>query len=1601
MKKQEVVSMKQWWMKFILILTMVFALMSGLPIMTHADGSSTLFYDNFDYQPLTGWEKQVSHGTQFSQSGNTIRIIHSTAANGFDNIRQTFDPLAEAVIEFDAKIGSVNNDNFSLLLESDGGYTATDGLGLAFQGNQVMTYVNNGWQSIYTVPFDTWQHYRIVSTAGWIAVYINDDLKYRLTGSFRIRSYIKFSDFGSCSGAVTNYLANVRFHPAIDNDKFIVFDDFNNGTLNDWVVTNPNNTQFIPENGIIRINHARGTWGADYIQRSFHPVQNVVLEFDAKINMADGNSLVVQSDVPGFHLSFYQNNVNVYNPSYLRIGIIAYNVWNHYRLVFTANRIEVYINGVLKYTATGTYNPRSYFRFSNAGTVAVNNYIDNVCIRTQVPASTSTNSPDWTSDWTIQNPNGTQFLQTDNWVTINHVIGTEGDDYLQRSFNPLQNVAFEFEAKIGSVNNTDSSLLIASDGGSQTGGLYLSFFQNALRGYFSGSWQNIQTVGYDEWNHYRIISTMKTIEVYVNGILKYTLSGTFNPRSFLRFSNAGYCTPTNYIRNISIQEVIPDATFTNHPDWARNWVVHNPNGTLFIRENDAIRIHHATGTWGADYIQRSFHPVQNVVLEFDAKINMADGNSLVVQSDVPGFHLSFYQNNVDVYNPSYLRIGIIAYNVWNHYRLVFTANRIEVYINGMLKYTATGTYNPRSYFRFSNAGAVVVNNYIDNVCIQSGLPQDPTPPYLNVRTPVDGQITKDSVITVSGEVSTQVPVQVTVNGQPATVSAGTFTLNGVALTEGDNPLTVIATEINGGTSQTTLTVKRDSTPPGLSNISPADGTYFNTAHITVSGQVSDMTPVTVTVNGTEASVANGWFSIDIPINEGQNFLNIVARDAAGNLSSSISSVFGDTQPPAAFTPAANPAGWTQNNRPTITFGTTDAESGLDHYEIAIGEGAWLTPVTSPYTFTTPIPDGEQTVRVKAVDTAGNYTIGTVVVYIDTTPPAVPEGFEVIPGINRVITGWQDPLGEIARYRLYRNPAFSGVPYREITRTTEGVKIERYDDTEVEPGTEYSYSFAAIDHAGNISSNTASIQVKVGVAVQTVDTEAAVVKFENCQLTLAEEALAEPGKVIIEKSNELFPASDFATPVDVTYSIILQNQAGQEIEALFCEPVSFQVSYHEIQLPEGFTPQDLGVYWYNREGGYWERVDDCINNTAEKTLAVNLKHFSEYKVMASKYTAPSLDFYYNLGVAPFMSYFQNNMEQVSTASGSLSVIATDLKIPGPEGLDLEIQRSYDSGAAEYEVIMGINRREYMVLPPNKPLESFGGGWSLNLPWVETPSDDGQFLRLPEGQTLKINWKDNRFVCHGETHFILERQTYGYPVFLGWREVTAGYTLTLKDGTRYQFDDKGRPSYRIDPSGKFRIDYSYAGERILAGISDTAGRTISFGYSGNKIVRIWSGSGADRREVNYHYDQNGNLDKVTDPLNRETLYHYTGLSYRYGTGTVKSTTIQLLTGIDYPTGGKSLYTIETKSQDYIPSGGNQTRFGQRFMVKEHSLEGKITRYDYLMNNSYGTMPPNTCVIGAVVTEGYYEEAGSSRVFHGEKQVRETYRPGLEIGSRNAQG
>jgi hypothetical protein len=121
-------------------------------------------------------------------------------------------------------------------------------------------------------------------------------------------------------------------------------------------------------------------------------------------------------------------------------------------------------------------------------------------------------------------------------------------------------------------------------------------------------------------------------------------------------------------------------------------------------------------------------------------------------------------------------------------------------------------------------------------------------------------------------------------------------------------------------------------------------------------------------------------------NDGTHIIYVRAYDNMGNYIDNSVNVYIDTNNPIAFTPIATPDTWTSNTQPEVSFSTTDATSGIDHYEVKIDTGSFSIQ-NSPFTLPT-LSDGIHTITVRAFDMAGNYIEGIVNVYIDSTSPNI-------------------------------------------------------------------------------------------------------------------------------------------------------------------------------------------------------------------------------------------------------------------------------------------------------------------------------------------------------------------------------------------------------------------------------------------------------------------------------------------------------------------------------------------------------------------------------------------------------------------------------------
>jgi hypothetical protein len=253
-------------------------------------------------------------------------------------------------------------------------------------------------------------------------------------------------------------------------------------------------------------------------------------------------------------------------------------------------------------------------------------------------------------------------------------------------------------------------------------------------------------------------------------------------------------------------------------------------------------------------------------------------------------------------------------------------------------------------------------------------------PTVSISSPVNGFLTRNTPITVTGSFTGMPPVTVTVNGAAATLSGSSYTAS-VPLVEGPNTLTATATN-SGGSASASVTVVRDSTAPVITFTSPPEGLVTAETSVLLTGTVTDASPITsFTLNGQTVALTNGAFSTTVSLAVGANPLTASATDAAGNTGSASITVSRALVPTIAISSPAN--GLLTRNTPLTVTGTF---TGTAPIAIAVN-GATATLSGTSYSASVALSEGANALMATATNAVGSASASGSVT-LDTTPPVV-------------------------------------------------------------------------------------------------------------------------------------------------------------------------------------------------------------------------------------------------------------------------------------------------------------------------------------------------------------------------------------------------------------------------------------------------------------------------------------------------------------------------------------------------------------------------------------------------------------------------------------
>src|SRR6266700_3779145 len=307
---------------------------------------------------------------------------------------------------------------------------------------------------------------------------------------------------------------------------------------------------------------------------------------------------------------------------------------------------------------------------------------------------------------------------------------------------------------------------------------------------------------------------------------------------------------------------------------------------------------------------------------------------------------------------------------------VVTQSELNQHVGGLMKEVTLQRDNTINITLNATPGSFI------DLCFNA---TDVTPPVITISQPTNNFITREAQVGVAGSVQDETATTVRVNGQPASMSGTSFTATVPLAAEGNNVIHIVATDAAAHSTDSSRTVIHDTQPPVLTLTSPTDGLITKQTSVTVSGTVTDLTAVTVNVNGIPLPVdATGAFTGSVSLAEGSNILAVTATDAANNATSQPRTVILDTHAPVlAVTAPAN--GLITNHTPvTVSGSVTDATV------VTITVNG--TPVTvgpdGHFSGSVPLTEGSNTLTTVATDAAGNATTNTRAVTLDTHPPVL-------------------------------------------------------------------------------------------------------------------------------------------------------------------------------------------------------------------------------------------------------------------------------------------------------------------------------------------------------------------------------------------------------------------------------------------------------------------------------------------------------------------------------------------------------------------------------------------------------------------------------------
>jgi hypothetical protein len=264
---------------------------------------------------------------------------------------------------------------------------------------------------------------------------------------------------------------------------------------------------------------------------------------------------------------------------------------------------------------------------------------------------------------------------------------------------------------------------------------------------------------------------------------------------------------------------------------------------------------------------------------------------------------------------------------------------------------------------------------------------DTTPPYLTIDGPASGAIVREAAFTVTGR--SEPGIALTVNGADVAVGADGSYSAPITLTEGDNLLVALATDLAGNLTRKERSVALMSDRQSLVRFDPAIPTrepgHFLTIEevLSLSGETTPLSAIEVraadgTVRSSAVTDAAGAFRLNVPLLAAEEQLTVAVIAPSG---------FTTTEPIAASIDSEAPVVTLAQPLPRLTAATEIVFAGETEADAFLTFNGELVELDGGrFSLVVPLKAGANPLELISADAVGNIRVDRWTVTLDQDAP---------------------------------------------------------------------------------------------------------------------------------------------------------------------------------------------------------------------------------------------------------------------------------------------------------------------------------------------------------------------------------------------------------------------------------------------------------------------------------------------------------------------------------------------------------------------------------------------------------------------------------------